>query len=108
MTNKYEVTPNPSQPNNNLIRLGLRISKNIDMIKKNTSIMNREKNFSFIIYLLLNSITLPEINLTRLTKYKDIISTIKTKLIMIEPNFTTSHSKINSVLLDLIIQYIKI
>ena len=59
------MTPNPSHPNNNLIRFGLKINKYIDITKKKTNIINREKNFSFIIYLVLNIITLPEINLTK-------------------------------------------
>ena len=48
-------------------------------MKKNTSIINREKNFSPLIYLVLNIITLPEINLTKNKKYEDILSIIKIK-----------------------------
>ena len=54
--------------------------------------MNREKNFSFIIYLVLNIITLPEINLTKNKKYRDILSKIKIKWIFLEFNEITSHS----------------
>jgi len=59
------VTPSPSQPSSKLIKLGLKINKYIDITKKKTNIINREKNFSLIIYLVLNIITLPEINLTK-------------------------------------------
>ena len=73
------MTPKPSQPNNNLIKLGLKINKYIDITKKNTNIINREKNFSLLIYLVLNIITLPEINLTKNKKYNDILSKITIK-----------------------------
>ena len=73
------MTPNPSHPSNNLIKLGLRINKNMERIKKNTNIINREKNFSDIIYLVLNIITLPEINITKNIKNIDILSIIKIK-----------------------------
>ena len=43
------MTPNPSHPNNKLIKLGLKINKYIDKIKKKTNKINREKNFSLII-----------------------------------------------------------
>lgn len=86
------MTPNPSHPNNNLIKLGLKINKYIDIMKKNTSIINREKNFSPLIYLVLNIITLPEINLTKNKKYEDILSIIKIKWIFVEFIEITSHS----------------
>ena len=61
-------------------------------MKKKTNIMNREKNFSPIIYLVLNIITLPEISLTRNIKYIDILSRIKIKWIFLELIEITSHS----------------
>jgi len=54
--------------------------------------MNREKNFSFLIYLVLNIITLPEINLTKNKKYNDILSKIIIKWIFLELIEITSHS----------------
>jgi len=46
MTRRYEVTPSPSHPRRRLIIFGLKMSKNIDLIKDITSIKNRPKNFS--------------------------------------------------------------
>ena len=54
--------------------------------------MNREKNFSDIIYLVLNIITLPEINITRNIKNIDMLSIIKTRWILVELIEITSHS----------------
>ena len=73
------MTPKPSQPSRSLIKLGLIINKSIDKMKKKTSIMNREKNFSDIMYLVLNIITLPETNITKYIKNTDILSIIKIK-----------------------------
>lgn len=90
------MTPNPSQPNINLIRLGLRISINIDATKDRTIQINRPKNCSDDIYEVLKIITLPATSLTKLIKYKDIKSKIITKLIVADPSDITSHSIINS------------
>jgi len=54
--------------------------------------MNREKNFSLLMYLVLNIITLPEINLTKNIKYIDILSRIKIRWILLELILITSHS----------------
>ena len=43
MTNKYEVTPNPSQPNKSLIILGLKTNENIDAINLKTRLIKRLK-----------------------------------------------------------------
>ena len=51
----------------------------MDITNINTSIINRAKNFSDIIYEDLKIITLPETSLTKLMKYNDIESTIKVK-----------------------------
>ena len=72
--------------------LGLKISKNIDLIKDTTSIKNRPKNFSGAIYDWLNIITLPETRLTSIIKYVAIKSIIKIIIIGIDLKDATSHS----------------
>ena len=56
-------------------------------------------------YLFLNIITLPEINITNLTNNIDNISRINTRLIEKEFILITSHSIINSILFIYIIKY---
>ena len=67
--------------------LGLKTNKNIDAINLKTRLIKRPKKTSFIIYEVLKIITLPETNLTRLTKYKDIKSKMNSFL-----DFLTSFS----------------
>lgn len=90
------MTPKPSQPSINLIILGLRISKNIEVMKATTRQINRLKKHSADIYEVLNIITLPATRLTKLTKYKDMKSKTTTKLTVVDPREITSHSIINS------------
>jgi len=72
--------------------LGLKTNKNIDAINLKTRLIKRPKKTSFIIYEVLKIITLPETNLTRLTKYKDIKSKMNTTLTIVDPIDNNSHS----------------
>jgi len=72
--------------------LGLKTNKNIDAINLKTRLIKRPKKTSFIIYEVLKIITLPETNLTRLTKYKDIKSKMNTTLTIVDPIDNSSHS----------------
>ena len=78
------------------------------MININTKKINREKNFSVIIYEELKIITLPDTSLTNLIKYSDIESIIKVKWITDEEIFITSHSIITSNIFIIIIDMINI
>ena len=80
--------------------LGLKTNKNIDAINLKTRLIKRPKKTSFIIYEVLKIITLPETNLTRLTKYKDIKSKMNTTLTIVDPIDNSSHSNsISSILI---------
>ena len=76
--------------------MGLKTNKNIEAINLNTKQINRPKKTSPLIYEDLKIKTLPETNLTKLIKYKDIKSIINTRLTRVEPKLISSHSINNS------------
>jgi len=92
MTNRNLTRPNPSHPSSRNIIWGIKISRFIDIIKRNIISRNCPFSFSWFIYLLENRRTFAEIKQTVAENNSPGLSRINGKLIFIADTISKLHS----------------